>query len=51
LEVANLRLLLKGGAKADAVDDEGQTAFEIALIEGYDEIAQLLSEHDVEKKP
>ena len=48
LEVAHL--LLEGGVDVDAEDDEGKTAFQIALRGGLDELAQLLSRHRVEKK-
>ena len=56
LEIAHL--LLEFGAEANAEDDEGRTAYQIALEEareegydpGYDEMAQLLSGHGVEKK-
>ena len=47
LEVAHL--LLEFGADVNAEDDEGRTAHQIALKEGYDGIAQSLSGHGVEK--
>jgi ankyrin repeat protein len=48
LEVANL--LLERGVDVDAEDDEGCTAYQIAVRNGYDEITQLLSGHCAENK-
>jgi ankyrin repeat protein len=36
------RLLLEHGADVDAEDKDGRTAYQIALDEGYDEVAQFL---------
>ncbi|KAH9041905.1 hypothetical protein EDB83DRAFT_2524063 [Lactarius deliciosus] len=47
LEVAHL--LLERGADVDAEDGKGRTAYQIALKEGHDEIAQLLG-HGIENK-
>ena len=43
-------LLAERGADVDAEDDEGRTAYRVALQEGHDEIAQLLSGRGVENK-
>jgi len=48
LEVTHL--LLERGVDVDAEDDGGNTAYQIALKEGYDEIARLSSGHGVENK-
>ena len=48
LEVA--RLLLERGADVNAVDEWGNTAYQIALKRGQDELAQLLLGHAIEKK-
>ena len=47
-ELEVVRLLLERGMDVDAEDDKGRTAYQIALKEGHDEIAQLLSGHGVE---
>ena len=46
-ELEIVRLLLERGADVDAVDDEGNTAYQIALKEGHHELAQLFT---VEKR-
>jgi ankyrin repeat protein len=48
LEVA--RLLLERGVDIDAEDDEGNTAYQIALKRGHEEITQLLAGHGAENK-
>ena len=49
MEVA--RLLVERGADVDAEDNEGKTAYHIALDRGFDdEIAQFLSRDSVENK-
>ena len=44
LEVA--RILVEHGANIDAEDNEGRTAFQVSLDEGYHDIAKFLSDHD-----
>jgi ankyrin repeat protein len=39
------RLLLKHGANIDAKDNKGRTALQVALENGRDEIAMVLTEH------
>ena len=40
-----VRVLLEHGANVDAEDNRGETPFQIASAEGYDEIMKLLSDH------
>jgi ankyrin repeat protein len=49
-EIEVVRLLVERGMGVDAEDDEGKTAYQIALQEGWDDIAQLLSGHSAENK-
>jgi ankyrin repeat protein len=45
-----VRLLVERGADVSAEDDEGRTAYQIALQEGRNEIAQLLAGYGAENK-
>ena len=47
-QLEGVYLLLERGADVDVVDDEGKTAYQIALDRGYDEVAQLLSGQGVQ---
>ena len=44
------QLLLERGVDVDTEDDEGNTAYRIALKQGHDEISQLLAGHGIENK-
>ncbi|KAN0120717.1 hypothetical protein V8E52_003986 [Russula decolorans] len=42
----DVRVLLKHGANVDAEDKKGRTSFQIASVKGYNDIVELLSDHD-----
>ena len=47
-ELEAVRLLLECGADVGAETDDGETALQVAVEEGYDKVVELLREYGAE---